>query len=160
MTTTAQVEAAWSTHIWAHSSIAVLTNKIFNREISDLSEDDVRDVSFQQQINFIEWLVKKSIEYPQISRGLGQDETFLVEIRYTREKDPHADKAGANYNAVRDALETIVGLVKSELGVSWDGTIDYYETQTEAVVINERDIAGSEVWSGVYRFQGFVRTLS
>lgn len=160
MTTVSDIETAWNTAIWGHATITALTPRIFNREIPDLSEEDVRDVSYQQEINFFEWLVKKSVRYPLVSRGVGEDQAFLVEIRYTREKDPHTDRTGTNYNSVRDAYETLLSLVKSELGNSWDSTVDFYTTQQEAIVINERVVGGVEVWSSVFRFQGFKRTNS
>lgn len=154
---TSEVATAWQEQIWEHATILAFTTKIYPRELTDLAEADISDLSYQQQINYIEWAVRRTVQYPIVSGGAGQDETYQVEVRYSIEADPHSDRAQANYQRVTSFVDTLVDLVKSGLGNSWDETVDYYRPQTEPWLVVERAIAGTSVWSVVYRFQGFKR---
>jgi hypothetical protein len=155
LSTAAQVETAWTTAILDHATIQAITTNSFTYEVTDGSQAEIDLLAYAQRINYIELLVSRAIG-PQELGGAAQAECkFEVEIRYTRQKLIEGDTLnGASYAAVSDFFDTVIGLVYSQLGVSWSSTVDFYTHQDGPPKVSEVPVGGVPCWRGSYTFTG------
>jgi hypothetical protein len=153
MSTPAQIRAAWAAKVWAHSSIKALTTKIYNFDLESVAELSTAHKSlmyYNQRINFFQYRVTKARQF-----GLSGGKVmykYPVVIRYYREATIDLD--GSVFNAVEDAFETLFTAVQSQLGTSWNNTVDYYEIQVEPASVDATLLDDKLVWVGQYSFQG------
>jgi len=150
MSTSATVRAAWNTKVWLHATIQALTTKIYNYDLHAMIEDSTPHLAKALEdtlVNFIQYRVTKSWEFGQTGSYIFK---FLVEIEYYKQ----ANLDGTIDNSIEDAFETIAGLVASELGTSWNATVDHYEPQEGPGEIAETAIDGRTVYKGSYSFTG------
>lgn len=148
MTTSAQVRSAWNTSVWSHSTLTSLTTKIYNYDVTTESTKEYSKFRESQEINFFTYLVSRA----QRIRIMNQyEQIFTVDIRYYRK----ADVAGANYNTVIDAFETIDTRVVAGLTSSWGSTIDFYRIQDGPPAISQIQMEGVPVWLGIYKYFGY-----
>lgn len=151
MSTAAQVRAAWLADVMGNSSVTTITDKIYDYDITQESTKEYSKLRYDQQLNFFLYLVTKGSKVLMMGQTL---EEFAVEIRHTRE----ADVPGANWKAIVSAIETIVGLVQSSLGATWNDTVDYYRIQDGPLTIIGQTLENKPVWTGSYKFFGYKYT--
>lgn len=144
--TNSQVRTAWAT-LFATSQLQAITTKSYFYDILDESETDINKFHYNQEINFFICLVNTGIQYKNFGEIL---ETYTVEIKYYKADN----KSGSNQNAIRDNLETLITRVRTTLGVTWSGTVDYYTIQDSAITLENINLAGDECWLGRVVFQG------
>jgi hypothetical protein len=148
MSTCAAVRAAWSSLVFAQTSITALTDKALDYDVVLASTKEVNDLRYELEINAFVYLVNKQVT----RRMMGQiTEEFTVSVRYYRESDPK----GENYNTVIDAQETVYDVVISTLGATWNNTVDYFLTQDSPINVSQQTIDGRAVWVSEYRYSGF-----
>ena len=158
MTTPAQVRAAWKAKVFDHATVQALTSKIYDFDLQSLAEVSSAHLAltkFETEINFIQYQVQKRRAWKQSSQSGGtkvQSEQFVVTVRYIL--DAKMDTSGTNYNALETNLDTICGLVNSSLGITWNGTVEYYEFQLEEATIIPELLNDVPVWVGEYQFLG------
>lgn len=150
MSTVEDVETAWTSNVWLSNTIQRITDKVYAYDITQLPEIDVARFSYEQQINFFEWVVSRTVGDGQIGAVNGRRTLFIVEVRYTRQKD----QDGTNQRAIRDTFDTLISLVYSALGDSWNSTVDLYRHQEGPVAIESAVLADIPVWRGTYTFEG------
>ena len=161
MSTAAQVRAAWLDNIWTHATVQAYTTKIYDYDITSRSQKEAAKFRHNTSINFLTYITTRGHEMKELG-SIGATSAlvhfnFQVEIRYYLE----ADSDGEGFNAVIDRLGTIDGLVVSQLGKTWDSTVDFYRPQQEPPTINLIELDGRPVWLGVYRYFALKRaTLS
>lgn len=161
MTTSAQVRTAWNTRVWTNATVTAITDKIYSFDIADsgaLTGGQAELLRYQAQVNFFAYTVTRGRTSPQLTAGGasgGLRYTFDVSVAYYLQKDQ--GQSDTNYNAVVDRLETIDGLVVSQLGKRWDSTVDFYE-QTGAQEPQLIQLDEKEVWRGVITYRA-VKTL-
>lgn len=148
MTTSAILSETWRTSVFEHADILSITTKAIPYEMLEESEAEIEKVTYRQEINFFEYLITRVYAFPLISGGLEPEYTYLVEIRYTREKDA----AALNYQKVRDALDTLMETVRTELGADWGGKVDFWSAQESAPAIVQRIVGGIPCWSFILDF--------
>lgn len=127
MTTSAQIRTNWNTYVFQNADILAITGKAYPYEVTEESEKEVADAYDSANINFFEYVVSNSeTSVNQIGGGYGnsREQRFLVEVRYTK----YAGTDGAAFNAVTDALETLLDTVREDLGATWQGLVDYVES--------------------------------
>lgn len=134
------VRSAFAT-LFADSQIQALTTKSYNYDILDDSETDIAKYKYNQEINFFIYLVSQGFEYKAFGEVL---ETYSVEIKYYKEDN----KSGTNQNAIRDNLATLITRLRTVLGVTWSGTVDYYTIQDAPISLENINLAGDESWLG------------
>jgi len=151
MTTCAGIFHTFSSNVFGHASIRTITPQVLSFEVMPESEVEIQGIYYGTEINFIECVVSRAVSYPQIGGTTASPEyTYLVDIRYTREKDTE----GAAYTIVRDTIESIVDLTFSQLGHNFGGLVDYARVQEEAPTITSEQVAGRECFRSVIKFQG------
>jgi hypothetical protein len=143
------IETAWIDKIWQNLTILNITDKIHNFEITDTSQFELDQLSFNQELNYFEWVVTRAIQYQPIGAENEAVCKIMVEIRYTRQKDT----TGENWRSVRDVFSDLITLVHSELGSSWDSTVDFYTHQQDPADITTDLINDVPCWRGTYRFE-------
>lgn len=148
MTTSAQIRSAWETAIWEHATVIAMTDRIYDYDLTFLSTKETARLRYEQEINFFQCLVSRGQEL-RISSQIRQ--LFTVSIIYARESNVD----GSNYHAVIDNMETVDGLIQSQLGTTWSGTVDYYQLQNGPPTIQERLIDSKPVWVSEYKYLGF-----
>lgn len=156
MTSTQALSETWRDLVFEHPNILVITTKALPYEVLDESEGEISRVSYLTEVNFFEYLVTRTYAFPMISGGLHPEYSYTVDIRYTREKDTD----GSNYQACRDALDTLLETVRTELGAGWNNTIDFWTVQDAAPTIVQRRVAESECWSWILTFNANFRSLT
>lgn len=156
MTTTQALSDVWGEAVFDHADILAITAKALPYEVLDESEIEISRVSYQTQINFFEYLISRTYSFPLISGGMLPEYRYTVDIRYTVEKDP----AGENYQAARNALDTLLETVRTELGAGWSNTIDFWTVQDQAPTITQRTVADTECWSWILTFNANLRSLT
>lgn len=148
MTTAAQIRSAWSTKIWTHATVTAITTKIYDFDLKIESTKEAGRLRFNQEINFFTYLVTSK----ERLRLMGQrEQEFAVEVSYYK----RADVDGSNFNDIMNVLETITGLVRTELTSSWNSTVDYYRHQGEQPTIEQITIDGVAVWLGRFVYLGY-----
>jgi hypothetical protein len=145
------IRAAWESAIWQHATVKQITDKILKYEHTEESASEQDKLFFNQRLNFIEVVTSRAVVAAQIGTRAYRC-TYPVEVRYTLEKDLDGD----NFAAVGDTINTLIGLVESQLGFSWSGTVDNYTHQEEPFAITQEVVAGVPAWRCVYRFYGTV----
>lgn len=150
MTTAAQVQAQWAT-VFAHASLAAISAKAHGYAITDASEAELKNLYSGKQVNFFQYLCTRQ----EKQEMCGQEEHYFnVAVEYTREKDP----AGANWQAVRTAFETLRSTMNTVIGATWTGTVDFWRLeepladQLESVTIDDTDC-----WRGRVLYRGYKR---
>lgn len=148
MSTAAQVRAAWETAILEHATIQAITPRYFLFEVTQNSEAETDRLFFGKELNYIQCIVTRSNEF----QALGELQyTYTVDITYTRRFDVDGD----NYLAVVDFFDTLFSLVRTELGDSWDSTVDYWRPQEGPAEITQIEFENEPAWRGAYRFTAF-----
>lgn len=154
MTTAAQVRSAFSTSVFGHSSIVAISPKVLFFEVAPESESEIDDIYYQNQVNFFECVVSRGESYPLIGGADKARYQYLVEVRYTKERDPD----GSNSNDAQDAINTLCSIVASELGSDWGGLVDVAEPQEGVTEQTTATVAGVTCFRAIYRFQATKQT--
>lgn len=149
MSTSAQVQTAWEDAIWENATILAITDKIYGFDITTISEAETQRLSYQGEINYFQYLIRRSSQYTGTASQA--EYRFTVDVTYTLVHDV----GGENWKAVRDAFETLIGLVRSSLGATWTQTVDFWREQEGPPEIVQIDFDGDPAWRGSYRFTGF-----
>jgi hypothetical protein len=149
MTTCATVQTAWTTKIFNHASIQAITTAIIYHPITQTSESEVDDLYFGAEVNVIEVLISRAIELVMTKEELT---SYSVRVSYYKEQDP----GSTNYADARAFFETLYPLVKSELGTTWNGTVDYWNINAESVDAEETTIDGRACWKVSATFEGIL----
>lgn len=154
MSLSSDVRLAWLNTLFPHADVAAFTDKVFGYEITEVSESEIEDLYFEQEVNFFECLVSREVESRIMGGGTGAQVKFTVEVRYTVQKDT----AGEAHQAITDALETVTAVAESTLGSTWQSTVDFFHHQEGPPEIAAVDIAGTPCWRGSYKFFGTQQT--
>lgn len=149
MSTAAAIENVWDTYIWDNATISAYSDIVFEQEISDITSTDMADLECAGEINFFEFVVSRNHLPFEIGSSTAVTYEYRVDIRYTREQDAER----LNYQRVRDALIDIETKVHTALGSTWQGTVDFYQPQSEPASINEATVADKACWRGIYSFK-------
>jgi hypothetical protein len=157
VSTSAEIESAWTAAIWTHADILSLTDKIHLYEVTTESEKENALLYSGTKVNFFEVLTGRGQNYNESSSRLGQtiQYNYLVEINYYRE----LDTTGENFRAIRDAFETLLGLVISELGDNWDSTVEFWKPDNAIPRIAEVLINNKKCWKGTTQYTAVKQTI-
>ena len=150
MSTSAQVRTAWNTYVLQHATLQAFTNKIHLFEVIEDSEAALELTRYDTEINFAQCLIARGQAYAESSQpaGTSVQYNYQVEVTYIREADP----AGNNWLAVIDFFDTLQDLVRTQLGVTWVGTVDFFRPQDGTVAIEAIDYDNTKAWRGTFRF--------
>lgn len=148
MTTAAQIRTAWNAKIWTHATVTAITTKIYDFDLKIESTKEAGRLRYNQEINAFTYVVTSA----ERLRLMGQrEQEFSVVVSYYK----RADVDGSNYNDIMNVMETITGLVRTELTSSWNSTVDFYRHQPGQPQITEITIDGVPVWLGRYSYLGY-----
>lgn len=150
MTLSSVIEAAWDAAIWTHADILAITDRIHKFQVTTDSEYEVSRLYFEEKINFFEVFTGRYQNYLQTSSTVGRtiQYHYIVEVNYYKE----VGTDGSHFTDVRDAFETLFGLVVSELGDTWSSTVDIWNPDNAIPTIAETTISNKKCWKGTYRF--------
>ena len=160
MTASTTIESAWTSAIWQHTTILAITDKIIKRPYTTLSEKEYQNLYLDKRINFIEALTTRSQRYNETANILGRATQYEFRILINYYKDYESDTSGAAYGAIRDFFETLFSLVVSELGNTWDSTVDFWKPQEQQVEITDLEIDKKRTWKGSFTYIATVTTSS
>jgi hypothetical protein len=152
MTTSLQVRTAWSTKLLNHSAVEAFTTRAYTYDVSLDNEFDVSKLyhaplSGAPTVNFVLCLVTRQQE-PLVIQNTRY--TFQVRLEYYLQQE---DIGSSTYNTLIDRLETMDDLVRTQLGGTWDGTVDFYSggTPSDITVVQ---IDKRSCWRGAYLYSG------
>ena len=148
MTTSAQIRDALQTYVFDRGEIQSISTSVLFHEFSDASEVELSELYDGQQINAFQCLVRRSTA--QMMTG-AQQVIFTIDVSYFLQRGTDGDSW---INAV-DSLDTILNTLKSQLGSTWKGLIDYWVRNEDAPAIDEVDIAGEKAWKASLTIQAF-----
>lgn len=120
MTSIASVKAVWDQFIFEHADVLAITENIFNYEYTEDSQFEVERLYKHNsdglgEINFFEYIIDRAERVVEVGGVLNPEYQFSVNVRYTKQ----IDTIGNAEAEVREAIETICNLVRTELGSSW-----------------------------------------
>lgn len=152
MSTSAQIEAAWLAAIWNHATIQAYTSKLITRPQGSLSEQEYKSLYLSKKLNFIECLTSRTAKSGELANVLGRATTYdyLVEVNYYR--DYEDDTAGTNRLIVRDFQEVLYSLIVSELGNTWDGTVEIWSPKDGQLDITDLQIDNKRTWRSSFSY--------
>jgi hypothetical protein len=148
--TLSSISDAWEDYVFENASITAISSKALAYEHTETTEKGLSAIRENQKINFWEYVVTEARQFIEVGTATPAA-TYTVEVRYTIEKDI----AGDAHADCRDAIETLLDTVKTNLGASWQGTVDYYQFQPDAYAIESGEIAGVPVWRAMNRFTAY-----
>lgn len=128
-----------------------MTDKIHAYELMRDVEKDRKNLLFDTHIHFIAWSVSRS-RSDEI--GGRVQYSYPVTIRYYLEALPGESQP----NTILDNLEAIDSLVNTALGRQWQGTVDYWQGQTDPYALQQEIIAEKQVWVSEYVYTGVKST--
>jgi hypothetical protein len=142
------IRTAWEDNIFEHATVQAWTPNYFMYDVTKEFEKEVSLFNHEGEINFFVCLVNRFREEGKSGRA---SFTYPVIVKYHLEVDPD----GLNYNYVLDRLETLDSLVISQLTRTWDGTIDFYRSQSEPISITSETVDGRTYWIAQVTYTGF-----
>lgn len=154
MTTGAQVRTVWQDNIFNAPSVAAFTSRGYLYDVLADSQFEAAKLYHDPQdggmpqVNFFVCLVRRA-QRMELLRGLEQ--TFEVRLTYYLQQ---TDVGGPQYNLVADRLELVDDLVRTALGKTWGGTVDYY-TGGEPDRIDVAAVDDRQCWRGGATYLGF-----
>ncbi len=155
MTTSAQIRSAWNTAIWTHATVTALTTQIFAFDAvqQPVAQVEINNFYYQQKINFFTYLTMRTTKQQDIAgTALATKTIHTVQVFYYLEKD--LTNSAYNYTNCIDRLETVDGLVRSQLGKTWTSTVNYWEMlDALSPVVVELD--GKKVWRASYTYTAY-----
>lgn len=141
------VQTAWDTYVFQNASIQLITENYFFYDIVQDSERELNRLYFNQEMNFFQALITEGHAFNALNE---LERTFRVEVVYFREKDTE----GVNYIATRNALSSILEIVRSQLGYTWQESVELYNPQSGTYQIAQVDFADEKLWRGSLTFEG------
>lgn len=148
MSTCELVREAWNSNVWRNDIIQALTSKIVDHELRFDSSNQSAAIRHGLEVNYFQYLVtwtQQILVMGQIRRN------FEVLVRRVIKAEVNGD----SYKRAITDLETVAGLVVSELGGSWSGTVDFYNQQNIPAQVRADTINGEPVWVAEMRFSAF-----
>ena len=139
MSTAAQVRAAWKSKIFDNATVQKITTSIYDQRMErDGSTSQLALLKYEQQYNWIEYTVQR---FPN-GGAIGQRRwEYIVTVTLHRELLPNSD----NHELTLDNMETISSLVISQLGYTWNSTVDRWIDVASEPSIDELDIGGKRI---------------
>lgn len=123
MSTAAQIRTAWANNVWNNASITAITTKIYDREMpkditgAQTTNSQKERLLYSYKYNFIEYVITKHDD----GGAIGQRKySYDVNVLVNRQ----TDNDGTEHNACIDTLNTIFNVVNTNLGTTWQGTVD------------------------------------
>jgi len=152
MSSSADVRTAWQEKVWADKAVGAMTSKTFMYDVSVDSAFNMAELYYAAPnkyptINFFLCLVRRRHE-PLIMGNTRY--TFQVTVQYYLQQE---ESSSNTYNTLVDRLETVDNLVRSNLGGSWDGTVDFYNGATPQD-ISVVTIDNKACWRGGFVYTG------
>ena len=149
MSTTAAIATLWA-DVFANTTIQGITRNAYPYIVEEISESEITNMSEAQAIDYFEYLVTREVVSREVGAGSTVNMRHTVEVRYTLQ----TDTAGETYEAVRDAFDSLLSVVESELGATWDGNVDFYTHQEGPPEIQAVTVANTPCYRGSYKFFG------
>jgi hypothetical protein len=143
----AEVIAAFK-KVFDDGDIRQITPNAYSYDIIEDSELDSRKFRHKQDVNFFVYLVTKSVERKAFGCELEQ---YNIEIKYYR-KD---DKEGIAQNEIKQNFELVYSKIKSLIGNTLDGSVDYFLTNNNFINLSTITLDGGVVWLGSFNLIGF-----
>jgi hypothetical protein len=153
--TPADVRSAWSTLVWGNADALALTPNILDYNVLDVMKDDQ---SAGQTVLARLYDPPGTISFFMYLVSFAEELRICSQIRYTFvvsvSRFLSVDVDGANYNAAIDDLWTVDGIVRDQLGQTWNGTVNFYQTQSKPLEPKTIVLDGKTVWQGTLLYQG------
>ena len=148
MSSLASVRTAWAA-VLANSTITGYTNRLYDYDIvsTEAVSQVGHDANFMQAgyVNFAQFVFSKTHNFEMTCQVR---ETFNVDISYYYQVDIDGD----TFKSCTDFFDDLFTVVRSELGTSWDSTIEFYTM--EDVAVNPGLLTDKQVWIATQRYIG------
>ena len=125
MSTLVEVRAAWN-NVLSDSTVTDYTERVYNYDIINtegVSEGHESQFMDDGYINFVQFVTTVDREFVSTNEV---QEIFTVSITYYRGIDIDGD----NSKSASEFFDDLFNVVRSELGTSWDSTIDFYTMES------------------------------
>ena len=149
MTTNALVRSAWASKVMGHDQIVAYTPQIFDYDLTEESTKEQSKLFHDTIVNCVSYVVSS---YQQLRLRGTNSKHFEVKVTYYKQYDVDGD----NYKSIADFFELLQTLVWSELGGTWDASVDYYQLQEGPPSIRVDTIGGRKSWVGEFLFRAEV----
>lgn len=147
MSLSSDLEVKWETYVFEQADVQAFSEKFYFFDVIEASETEVSRLLFDREINFFQCLIVRA--HRQLTTSCVQYD-YTVQVSYYRTKSE--DPTGANWSAVRDALEQVFDTAYNVLESNMQGTVDYWEPQEGPPSIDSISIGDESVWRGIYIF--------
>lgn len=151
MTASSTIASTWQTYIFDYSTIQGITKKANAFEMIQDSETALEKLHYGGAVNAFCYKAVQ-INEQRLTRTILH--THVVTVDYYREQDP----AGMNWKAVRDALETLATTVRTQLGNTWQGSVDYWRYRDTEPEIEQVTIGSTPCWRGRVVYEAYSTT--
>lgn len=123
MSTAETIRNTWSTYVFSNASITSITTKVLDYELVLDAQREALRIRLGTVINFFSYVVSRSYE-PVMVAGASN----LVLMKYRVDVKYHLEQQQThihqNYRVV-DRMGTLQSVVTSQLGKTWQGTVDF-----------------------------------
>jgi hypothetical protein len=158
MTSIPDVETVWSEKIFQHEDLLAISSNVIDHEYRQDSNAELEEL-YQEgtdgigRLNFWEYVITKAEEVTEVGGQSRPQYQFNVDVQYTLEQDV----AGTAQKIVVEAIETLCGLVRSELGGTWSTLDAKIANQVTPEPVQKDEINGTTVLRQAVRFTAFIQ---
>ncbi len=147
--TCAIVQKAFADHVFTDGDILSFTTAIYPYEQTLGSEFEVTKLYYGQEINFISY----QVSFLKAFGVTGEVVTdYSVTVSYTRAQDT----TGASFTSIRDFFEELFSTIDSNLGATWDSSVDYWLPPDAALEISDITIDSQPCWTASATYRGII----
>lgn len=110
----------------------------------------------------VETVIGRAEVFSGVCAGNSVRQVFSIVIQFTKEFDdegPREDEedddepeGGVNHAVIRDFLEEVVSLVRTDGGKTWGGLIDYYRPPSDVIEVTEVIIKDEKYYRARIKF--------
>lgn len=159
MSTNALVRTAWADNVFANLNAG---KNSYQRLLAPTSQDEIA-LGYDEEtkrIYFWEYIVSSLQHFPYIGGGVNVRKVdFKVEITHWQQRNTQNNPAeDSSMSDVLDAFQTLAGYVRTNLGHTWDSTVDFFETPSE-VEIEAAEFDGKPCWKAKQIYKA-IKTIS
>lgn len=147
MTALSAVRTAWS-NVLENATVQGYTANQYTYNIAGTTNESISNTGLfyaASQLNFVQYEFIKNQNFAQTKE---KNEIFNVIISYYREIDIDGD----NFRSITDFFDSLFDVVRSEIGYSWNSTIDFYEVGDVSMTTDQLD--NRACWVGTCTYTG------
>jgi hypothetical protein len=140
--TIATVKTKWETAIFADATIKGYTTNLYSYDlINTVSKSNAHEAKMflANNLNFAQFIF-----LGRTRKEMTKDESQIYTVRVDYYKE--CDLSGTNFNSVVNFQEDLYSVVKTKLGNTWGGAVDFWNVVEEIPQVSSENLNGTPVW--------------